>query len=178
MKSAVILLFVVVMTQVAWAQSRSASNIVHRGGAPNLTSLLVGLVPAEPIELTGAVDSNSPAIWDLVAGQRQMVVLTSFAGVTSRAVGIDLNELAPAVPVRLRARAGGGVWMEAVVTAPDGTWYGYYHNEVVATQCGETNKVVPRIGAARSRDRGRNWIDLGIVLEAPESTFVCNTNNK
>ena len=178
MKSAVILLFVVVMTQVAWAQSRSASNIGHRGGAPNLTSLLVGLVPAEPIELTGAVDSNSPAIWDLVAGQRQMVVLTSFAGVTSRAVGIDLNELAPAVPVRLRARAGGGVWMEAVVTAPDGTWYGYYHNEVVATQCGETNKVVPRIGAARSRDRGRNWIDLGIVLEAPESTFVCNTNNK
>jgi hypothetical protein len=77
MKSVVILFFVVVTTQVVRAQSRSASNVVQRGGAPNLTSLLVGLVPAEPIELTGAVDSNSPAIWDLVAGQRKMVVLTS-----------------------------------------------------------------------------------------------------
>ena len=178
MKSVAILFFVVVTTHVVWAQSRSASNVLQRGGAPNLNSLLVGLVPAEPIELTGAVDSNSPAIWDLVAGQRKMVVLTSFAGRTSRAIGDDLDELAPAVPVRLRPWPGGGVWMESVVAAPDGTWYGYYHNEVVATQCGETTKVVPRIGAARSKDRGANWFDLGIVLEAPESTFVCNTNNK
>jgi hypothetical protein len=178
MKSVAILFFVVVTTQVVWAQSRSASNLVQRGGAPNLTSLLVGLVPAEPLELTGAVDSNSPAVWDLVAGQRQMVVLTSFAGVPSRAVGSDLEALAPAVPVKLRRWTGGGVWMEAVVAAPDGTWYGYYHNEVVATECGETSKVVPRIGAARSRDRGATWFDLGILLEAPPSTFVCNTNNR
>ena len=44
--------------------------------------------------------------------------------------------------------------MEAVVSAPDGTWYGYYHNERVATACGDTTKVVPRIGAARSKDHG------------------------
>ena len=75
MKPVVILLFVFVTAQVAWAQSRSASSVVQHGGAPNLTNLLVGLVPADPIELTGAVDSNSPAIWDLIAGQRRMVVL-------------------------------------------------------------------------------------------------------
>ena len=39
------------------------------------TGELVGLVPAEPLELTGAVDSNSPAVWDLVSGQQTMVVL-------------------------------------------------------------------------------------------------------
>jgi len=68
--------------------------------------------------------------------------------------------------------------MEAVVSASDGNWYGYYHNERVATVCGNTTKAVPRIGAARSKDHGATWYDLGIILEASESTFVCNTNNR
>ena len=134
-------------------------------------------MPAEPLELTGEVDSTSPALWDLVGGQKTMVILTSFAGRPSRALG-NLEALTPAMPVRLRPWPGGGVWFEAIVTAPDGTWYGYYHNERVATGCGDTSKVVPRIGAARSKDRGANWLDLGIILEAPDSTYVCNTNNK
>jgi len=177
MKPFVLVFCLVATSQVASAQSRSSADVTQRGGAPNLTSLLVGLVPAEPIELTGAVDSNSPAVWDLVSGQQTMVVLTSFAGRTSRALG-NLDGLSPAVPVRLRPWPSGGVWMEAVVTAPDGTWYGYYHNERVATECGETTKVVPRIGAARSKDHGATWHDLGIILEAPASTYVCNTNNR
>jgi hypothetical protein len=96
------------------------------------------------------VDSNSPALWDLVGGQKTMVILTSFAGTPSRALG-NLEALTPAMPVRLRPWPGGGVWFEAIVAAPDGTWYGYYHNERVATGCGDTSKVVPRIGAARSK---------------------------
>jgi hypothetical protein len=177
MKPFVLVLCLVAASPAVWAQSRSSANAIQRGGAPNLTSLLVGLVPAEPLELTGAVDSNSPAVWDLVGGQETMVVLTSFAGRTSRAFG-SLDGLTPALPVKLRPWPGGGVWMEAVVAAPDGTWYGYYHNERVATECGGTTKVVPRIGAARSRDHGATWYDLGIILEAPASTFVCNTNNR
>jgi hypothetical protein len=177
MKPAALLLFVLVTTAVVWAQSRSSEHAVQRGGAPNLTTLIVGLVPADPLELTGAVDSNSPAVWDVVAGKPTMVVLTSFAGRLSRAFG-NLEALTAAMPVRLRPWPGGGVWMEAVVTAPDGTWYGYYHNERPATECGETSKAVPRMGAARSKDRGATWFDLGIILEAPESTYVCNTNNR
>lgn len=177
MKRLVLILSLVVTSHAVWAQSRSSADVMQRGGAPNLTSLLVGLVPAEPLELTGAVDSNSPAVWDLVAGKQTMVVLTSFAGRTSRALG-NLDALTPAVPVKLRPWPGGGVWMEAVVAAPDGTWYGYYHNERVATACGSTTKVVPRIGAARSKDHGATWYDLGIILQAPESTYVCNTNNR
>jgi hypothetical protein len=177
MKPFVIVLLLVVTSHVASAQSRSSANVIPRGGAPNLTTLLVNLLPAEPFELTGAVDSNSPAVWDLVGGTKTMVVLTSFAGRTSRALG-NLDALTPAVPVKLRPWPGGGVWMEAVVAAPDGTWYGYYHNERIASECGETTKVVPRIGAARSKDHGATWFDLGIILEAPASTYVCNTNNR
>ena len=97
MKRLVLILVLVVTSQAVWAQSRSSANVIQRGGAPNLISLLVGLVPAEPLELTGAVDSNSPAVWDLVSGQQTMVVLTSFAGRTSRALG-NLDALTPAVP--------------------------------------------------------------------------------
>jgi len=68
----ILLLLLVVTSQAIRAQSRSSANVIQRGGAPNLTSLLVGLVPAEPLELTGAVDSNSPAVWDLVSGQQTM----------------------------------------------------------------------------------------------------------
>jgi len=159
------------------AQSRSAANAVQRGGAPNIASLLVGLVPAKTIALPGDVDSNSPAVWDLVGGQNTMIVLTSFAGRPSRALG-SLAGLTPAMPVALHPWPGGGVWLEAVVPAHDGTWYGYYHNEIVATECGDESKVVPRIGAARSTDHGATWVDLGILMASPSSSYVCNTHNR
>jgi hypothetical protein len=38
--------------------------------------------------------------------------------------------------------------------------------------------VLPRIGAARSTNRGRTWEDLGIILEAPAGTSVCDTQNR
>jgi hypothetical protein len=70
------------------------------------------------------------------------------------------------------------VWLEAVQPAEDGTWYGYYHNENVPTRlCDGTSKVLPRIGAARSTDRGATWENLGIILEAPPRTHDCNTSN-
>jgi hypothetical protein len=36
---------------------------------------------------------------------------------------------------------------------------------------------MPRIGAARSRDRGVTWETLGVVLEAPPGTYDCGTTN-
>jgi hypothetical protein len=68
--------------------------------------------------------------------------------------------------------------MEAVVGDVDGTWYGYYHNEIPADMCGGDPRVVPRIGAARSRDRGQTWEQLGILLEAPRNSHDCATRNK
>jgi hypothetical protein len=75
-------------------------------------------------------------------------------------------------------RPPGGVWMEAIVADEAGTWYGYYHNERIASDvCPGTTKVIPRIGAARSTDRGLNWQDLGIILEAPPGSHQCKTTN-
>jgi hypothetical protein len=130
------------------------------------------------LRLTGDVDSNSPAVWDLDDGVLRLFVVTSFSGLTSTAGGRSLTQLGAAQPASLEPWPGGGVWMEAIVPDVDGTWYGYYHNEIPAEAvCPGSTKVVPRIGAARSSDRGRTWEDLGIILEAPAGAFVCDTNN-
>jgi hypothetical protein len=73
----------------------------------------------------------------------------------------------------------GANWMEAVVTDSQGTWYGYYRNKRNAADlCPGTDKGTPRIGAARSKDYGLTWEDLGIILEVPRGTQYCNTTNK
>ena len=81
-------------------------------------------------------------------------------------------------PMKLEPWPGGGVWMEAVVQDAGGVWYGYFHNEVPAPACPGSVRQAPRIGAARSRDRGRTWEVLGIVLEAPPSQADCATGNQ
>jgi hypothetical protein len=136
------------------------------------------LLPVTPLRLTGEVDSNSPALWDRVGGVLRFFVVTSYDGQPNTAVGRSLTQLGAARPALLEPWPGGGVWMEAVVPDVDGTWYGYYHNEMPAdVVCPGSNKVIPRIGAARSQDRGRTWEQLGIVLEAPAGAFSCNTTN-
>ena len=139
---------------------------------------LVTLAPATPITLPGGVDSNSPAVWDLVDGVETLQVLTSTAGQPSLASGRRLARLGPAEPVAFVTHPGDGVWMEAVVVDEAGTWYGYYHNEVPATLCDRPDLTLPRIGAARSRDRGETWEDLGIILEAPPGWHDCTTPNQ
>lgn len=104
--------------------------------------------------------------------------MTSVAGSASYAWGSSLTTLSAPRAATIEPWPGEGVWMEAVVPDVDGTWYGYYHNERVAEQCAGTKKVIPRIGAARSQDRGATWVDLGIVLEAPRGTYDCDTPNR
>ena len=134
------------------------------------------LRPAPLAELPGQVDSNSPAVWDMVGGRNLLFVMTSMSGQPRRAWGRDLTSLGAAREVSLTA-PDGGVWMEAILQDADGTWYGYYHNEIPATMCRTTAKVLPRIGAARSRDRGATWELLGVILEAPPRTYDCMTEN-
>jgi len=136
------------------------------------------LVSAGPLRLSGPVDSNSPALWDLTGGVSRLFVSTSYDGRPNIAAGRSLAQLGSARSAALEPWPGGGVWMEAIVADTGGTWYGYYHNEMPAsTVCPGSNKVIPRIGAARSRDRGRSWEQLGIILEAPADAFKCDTTN-
>ena len=109
--------------------------------------------------------------------ERQLTVFSSFNGAVSVSIGTSVEDLGPAEPVEWLSTPPGGVWMEAVVDAGDGTFYGHYHNEMPATECHTDAKVRPRIGAGRSVDRGRTWEDLGIILEDPEPS-LCSTANK
>jgi hypothetical protein len=132
---------------------------------------------AASVELTGRVDSNSPAIWTLDEGQLRLRVMTSIDGQPSLSQGKRLWFMTAASPVAFVSHPGHGVWMEAVVEDEQGAWYGFYHNEIPAEHCGRPDRVQPRIGAARSTDRGQTWQDLGIVLEAPPDGHRCDSPN-
>jgi hypothetical protein len=136
------------------------------------------LIPATTITLDRSADSNSPAIWEIVAGRSVLTLLTSFNGWPTRHVGSQLSGLTARGPIAFEAPPLHGVWMEAVIADTDGTWYGYYHNELPAEVCGDDTLTLPRIGAARSEDFGASWEDLGIILEAPNGWFDCATTNR
>ena len=136
------------------------------------------LIPATMIALNGNVDSNSPLIWELVQGRDTLFALTSFNGWPSRQVGTQVQAMAGAGPITFDVPPPDGVWMEAIVRDVDGTWYGYYHNERPANVCGDTSRMLPRIGAARSEDSGATWQDLGVILEAPPDWYDCDTSNR
>jgi hypothetical protein len=136
------------------------------------------LQPATTITLTDEADSNSPSLWELVNGRLTVFVLTSFNGWPTRHAGLQLGSLVRQGPIEFEARPPYGVWMEAIVPDVDGTWYGYYHNELPAEVCGTTTRMMPRIGAARSRDFGTTWQDLGVILEGPRGSYDCDSTNR
>lgn len=136
----------------------------------------VQFLSAPLLRLPGEADSNSPGVWERVRGRNLLSVLTSVAGRPSVSTGQQVGSLGPARPVAIDPHPGGGVWMEAVVKDDEGTWYGYYHQENVAEMCG-TTRVIPRIGAVRSRDAGVTWEALGTILEAPPGSHDCVTFN-
>jgi hypothetical protein len=135
------------------------------------------LVPASSLALTGDVDSNSPAVWDLVEGRRRLHVVTSIDGQPSLSSGSKLTRLSSARTVSFQSHPGHGLWMEAIVADEGGTWYGYYHHEEPADFCRRPERTIARIGAARSSDRGETWEDLGTILEAPPGWYYCGTPN-
>lgn len=136
------------------------------------------LVAATRIALPGEIDSSNPFVWDLVDGVRVLFVLTSWGGVPVQSSGASLDQLRRGQPVAFTTHPGDGVWMESVATDDVGTWYGYYHHERPADECGRPERQLPRIGAARSTDQGRTWEDLGIVLDAPPGSVLCSSPNR
>ncbi len=135
------------------------------------------LVPA-PLTQLNTVDSNSPSVWLMFRGRpTRFVLFTSVNGAPVRQSGRTLAQLGTARPVAFDPAPLGGAWMEAVLSDDGGTLYGYYHNEIVSEQCPGTNKVLPRIGAARSQDGGITWENLGTILAAPPGDANCSSNN-
>ena len=133
---------------------------------------------ASSITLPGTVDSNSPVIWDLDEGEHKVFVMTSSDGAPRIASGPSLDRLSPPSEVAMSPHPGHGVWMEAIVFDDVETWYGFYHNEWPASACGRNDRMVARIGAAKSSDRGRTWQDLGAVIQSTQSSVACGSANR
>ncbi len=136
------------------------------------------LVPAPNLSFGAGTDSNSPAVWELVNGQPRFFLLTSYGGWPSLHAGAQVASLTRLGGIEFSVPPPHGVWMEAIIPDVDGTWYGYYHNELPAEVCDDDTRTLPRIGAARSRDYGVTWEDLGVILEAPRGWHNCATTNR
>ena len=152
------------------------SNRIGASAAAGLPR--TSLRPAISITLPGIVDSNSPAMWNLEDGERRLFVMTSADGIPKLAAGASIDRLGPASEVTWQSHPGYGVWMEAIVFDDVETWYGYYHNEWPAFRCGREDRVVSRIGAAKSVDNGRTWQDLGPVIQSSQSATACQSSNR
>lgn len=136
------------------------------------------LIPTTAIDLPGETDSNSPSVWSAEADGPMLHVFNSYWAGPSVTRGLGVQSLGPAEPVMFVPRPTYNFWLETVIPEADGTWYGYYHYEVPAVDsCGDSQRMLPRIGAARSTDRGATWEDMGIILEAPASSHDCASPN-
>jgi hypothetical protein len=168
-------MFVIALTLLCMPNVIPGSNrIAATAAAPPRATL----TSAPTLTLPGNVDSNSPVLWDLDNGQRKMFVLTSHSGIPSVSSGMSLDRLGATAQVELLPHPGYGVWFEAIVSDDVETWYGFYHNEWPATRCGREDRFVPRIGAAKSDDRGQPWTDLGPVIQAYQSATACESPNR
>jgi hypothetical protein len=136
------------------------------------------LVPAPRLTMPGAIDSNVPLAWEAIDGQPRLFAFASWGGVPALMAGSSVETLERVDAVRFTSHPGHGIWIESVIPDDHGTWYGYYHHEVPADVCGRPDRSIPRIGTARSLDRGATWEDLGIVLEAPPDAQACGSGNR
>ncbi|MFM8359717.1 MAG: sialidase family protein, partial [Verrucomicrobiota bacterium] len=132
------------------------------------------LEPAPLLEFPADPDCNSPCFWH----DGQLHLFTSNQK-PSRSVGPALERLGQPVPSVFDDGAKKLRWIEAVHLRQDGVLFGLYHREEYRGECpGREYFTVPDIGVARSRDLGRTWTDLGIVLQDPDVKRSCDTPNQ
>jgi len=122
--------FDVTVAVLGAGQARRLAVPRETNPSPPSVAPAANLLRTPSIEFTGEVDSNSPVVRMIVDGEPTFVVFTSWGGTPHRASGPSLVELSPATPVTLSGMPDGGIWIEAVITADDGTLYGFYHNDV------------------------------------------------
>jgi len=136
------------------------------------------VVNAPKLTLPGRVDSNNPLVWHHDGATAILTAMTSWGGIPELARGASIDRLGIEGGVTFTTHPGHGVWFEAIVADDHDQWYGFYHHERPADDCGRPDRQLPRIGAARSTDFGRTWDDLGIVLDAPPESAACDSTNR
>jgi hypothetical protein len=131
------------------------------------------------LDKKNAVDCNSPAHWD---GDK-FFLFNSYAQ-PWRIETTDLFHLTPAVSTRMKGQADGReleslfIWIESTWKDEKGALYAWYHYEPDDI-CKPNSHLptAPKIGALRSADNGLHWEHLGVVVEAPPESNLCETKS-
>lgn len=157
------LLFAFALAVLLFLTETATLSATPRGegrGAAGPDQPQVRVRAAELIKFPAATDCNSPSHWD-----GDTFYLFNSAPSPWRSSGRDLFHLSPASETHYDKEANGGRWIESTWKAKDGTLYGWYHNEPHPVCPSKPDLTAPRIGAARSKDNGEHWEDLGFVIE-------------
>lgn len=127
-------------------------------------------------DIYDAIDSNSPVHWD----DHGIMYVFASVGSPFRSSGPSLYDLSsPSLETTINNQPGidGGKWLEATYRDPDGTLYGWYHNEAPPECDNNLSLRAPRIGMMTSMDEGLTWEDRGIIMTAPPDSNNCQTEN-
>jgi len=119
---------------------------------------------AELIYLPGVADSNSPMHWN----SGKLYVYNS-DGNPLRSEGSSLTTLRNVRSAHIVENPISPWWIESTFRDPDGTIFAWYHHELWDVCESDTTGVylsVPMIGALVSKDNGRTFKNMGIVLRA------------
>jgi len=111
----------------------------------------------------------------MVRGMLRLVVFNS-APAAVLSVGTSLHGLRPVRPTMFRNEVNGARWLEAVVSDHGTSLRLLPMNRRVCP--GDPSKTAPRIGAARSRNGGLSWTDLGIIIDTARVAPDCETPNR
>jgi hypothetical protein len=132
------------------------------------------LVPAPTYRFPASPDCNSPCFWS--EGQLHLFTSNQHPSVSS---GSDLEHLGKPAPCVFEDGLKKLRWIEAVYLREDAVLFGLYHREEYRGECPNRDYfTVPDIGVARSKDKGRTWADLGLVLQDTNVNRSCDTPNK
>jgi hypothetical protein len=116
---------------------------------------------AMPVSFPSETDSNSPTFWY----DGQMVIYNSTGLVPVRSEGPGQFQLGASRAVVLGPSNHKPYWIEAAWVDEDGSIFAWYHHEPSGV-CKGSRLTAPQIGALISRDGGRSYRDLGIVLSS------------
>ncbi|MBL8093391.1 MAG: hypothetical protein JNL73_04425 [Anaerolineales bacterium] len=143
-----------------------------------VADIRIELEEAQALTFPSHTDCNSPIWWS----DGQMHILNS-TGHPVHSTGSDLEHMTRGTHIIYNAWRDGGRWIESVHQDPDGTLYGWYHNEPAHYVPDEYHQgrqfpmTAPFIGAAASRDNGATWDDLGLILAGGPETLDLEGRN-
>lgn len=145
----------------------------HRIGNINIE-----LAEAPELIFPGDTDCNSPTWW----ADGKMFILNS-TGHPVLSSGTNVENMVRGEKIVYTAWRDGGRWIESVHQDPDGTLYGWYHNEPAHLIGPEWQKdrqfplTAPFIGAVVSYDNGKHWDDLGLVITGSPDSLSLEKHN-